>query len=166
MRVTNHFFALVAGLLLLLSGAPLRATPLIQTWQTPEGVPVLFVAAPDLPMLDVRIAFQAGSARDGDQPGLASLTANLLDQGAGEWDANTIAERLEAVGAEMSIDAQRDMASASLRSLTRQPALNQALETLALVISQPRFAESDFERMRAPPEPGRAGSGPPVGARG
>jgi zinc protease len=148
-RVTNRLFAPVAGLLFLIGAAPLQATPRIQTWETPEGVPVLFVAAPDLPMLDVRIAFQAGSARDGDQPGLAALTADLLDQGAGDWDANAIAERLEAVGAEMSIDAQRDMASASLRSLTRQPALNQALETLTLVISQPRFRESDFERMRA-----------------
>ena len=149
MRVTNRLFALVSGLLLLLGSTLLQATPQIQTWKTPGGVPVLFVAAPDLPMLDVRIAFQAGSARDNGQSGLASLTADLLDQGAGEWDANAIAERLEAVGAEMSIEAQRDMASASLRSLTQQPALNQALETLAQVISQPRFAEADFERMRA-----------------
>lgn len=149
MRFTNRLFALVSGLLLLVGSTLLQATPQIQTWKTPAGVPVLFVAAPDLPMLDVRIAFQAGSARDNGQSGLASLTADLLDQGAGEWDANAIAERLEAVGAEMSIEAQRDMASASLRSLTQQPALNQALETLALVISQPRFAEADFERMRA-----------------
>ena len=149
MRVTNRLFALVSGLLLLLGSTLLQATPQIQTWKTPGGVPVLFVAAPDLPMLDVRIAFQAGSARDNGQSGLASLTADLLDQGAGAWDANAIAERLEAVGAEMSIEAQRDMASASLRSLTQQPALNQALETLAQVISQPRFAEADFERMRA-----------------
>ena len=149
MRVTNRLFALVSGLLLLVGSTLLQATPQIQTWKTPGGVPVLFVAAPDLPMLDVRIAFQAGSARDNGQSGLASLTADLLDQGAGEWDANAIAERLEAVGAEMSIEAQRDMASASLRSLTQQPALNQALETLAQVISQPRFAEADFERMRA-----------------
>jgi zinc protease len=82
-RVTNRLFALVAGLLFFLGAAPLQATPRIQTWETPEGVPVLFVAAPDLPMLDVRIAFQAGSARDGNQPGLAALTADLLDQGAG-----------------------------------------------------------------------------------
>ncbi len=149
MRVTNRLFALVSGLLLLVGSTLLQATPQIQTWETPAGVPVLFVAAPDLPMLDVRIAFQAGSARDNGQSGLASLTADLLDQGAGEWDANAIAERLEAVGAEMSIEAQRDMASASLRSLTQQPALNQALETLAQVISHPRFAEADFERMRA-----------------
>ena len=63
MRVTNRLFALVCGLLLLMGGINLQATPQIQTWETPEGIPVLFVAAPDLPMLDVRIAFQAGSAQ-------------------------------------------------------------------------------------------------------
>ena len=94
MRVTNRLFALASGLLLLVGGINLQATPQIQTWETPAGVPVLFVAAPDLPMLDVRIAFKAGSARDQGQPGLASLTADLLDQGAGEWDANAIADAL------------------------------------------------------------------------
>jgi predicted Zn-dependent peptidase len=50
---------------------------------------VLFVEAPDLPMVDVRIVFDAGSARDGDQPGLASMTADMLTEGAGGPGAPT-----------------------------------------------------------------------------
>lgn len=59
------------------------AGPEIQSWNTSNGARVLFVAAPDLPMVDVRVVFDAGSARDGDTPGLADMTNSLLNDGAG-----------------------------------------------------------------------------------
>jgi zinc protease len=124
------------------------ATPKIQSWDTPNGARVLFVPAPDLPMVDVRVVFNAGSARDGAQPGLASLTQSMLTQGAGEWDADALAERLERVGAELSSGSLRDMAHVSLRTLTDQPALDIAVETMAAILGQPVFARADFDRVR------------------
>jgi len=135
------------GLLLLLC-AHAQAAPEIQYWETSNGAKVLFVAAPDLPMLDMRVVFHGGGARDGRKPGLAALTANMLTQGAGDWDANEIAERLESVGAKLGTGAQRDMAYATVRTLTRQPVLDTVLETMATVIAEPTFAEEDFERVR------------------
>lgn len=123
------------------------AGPKIQTWVTANGASVLFVSAPELPILDVRVVFNAGSAREA-RPGISSLTNTLLIQGAGTWDANQIAERLENVGARLETGALRDMAWVALRTLTQQPALNIALETLATVISQPKFANADMERVR------------------
>ncbi len=120
----------------------------INTWTTTTGARVMFVAAPDLPMVDVRVTLAAGSARDGEQPGLASLTANLLTEGAGEWSADEIAERLDAVGAKISTGVDRDMAWVTLRSLVEEPALNTALETLAAIVAQPRFSTADVERVR------------------
>lgn len=135
-----------AGLMLLAGLA--QATPKIQSWQTANGARVLFVAAPELPMVDARVVFDAGSARDGDHPGLASLTATMLTQGAGEWDADALALRMESVGARLSASADRDMAAVSIRSLTKQGPLDTAVETLATVIKDPTFADKDFERMR------------------
>jgi zinc protease len=134
--------------LLLLATSALQAGPEIQSWQSASGARVLYVEAPDLPMVDVRVAFDAGSARDGERSGLASLTAGMLSQGAGEWDADTIAARLENVGAQLSASADRDMATVSLRTLTRQPAMDTAVETLATLISAPSFREADLERLR------------------
>jgi zinc protease len=124
------------------------ALPQIQTWETSNGARVLFVEAPDLPMLDLRIVFDAGSARDAGHPGLAAMTANMLTQGAGGWDADAIAERMEAVGASLESSALRDMAFVSTRSLTREPALETALATMTKVLSEPRFSGSDLERLR------------------
>jgi zinc protease len=94
------------------------------------------------------VVFRGGSAYDGDRPGLASLTADMLTQGAGDWDADEIAERMESVGAELSAGALRDMAFVSARSLTRQLALDTAVETLATVIARPTIAEADFRRVQ------------------
>jgi len=125
-----------------------QAVPEIQTWRTSNGAKVLFVAAPSLPMLDVRVAFAAGSAYDGAQPGVATLTASLLTQGAGPWDADTLAERIDNVGATLTSGADRDMAWVSVRTLTRPPALDVAIDTLAQVLAAPRFAPEDVARVR------------------
>ncbi len=54
------------------------ATIKIEQWQTKGGASVLYVHAPELPMLDIQVSFDAGSARDGNKWGLASMTASLL----------------------------------------------------------------------------------------
>lgn len=139
------FGLLALGLLL---SPMLPASPNIQTWQTENGAKVLYVEAPELPMVDVRVLFDAGSARDGDKPGLAKLTAGLMTEGAGEWNADQIAERLEDVGAQLGGGSARDMAWVSVRSLTEAKALEVSLETLAAILARPRFDEADFSRLR------------------
>ena len=124
------------------------AGPKIESWQTPNGARVLFVAAPELPMVDVRVVFDAGSARDGARPGLAALANELLTEGAGPWSADELAARVEAVGASLGSDSLRDMAYVSVRSLTEPKALDVAVETLAAVVAAPRFEAGDIERLR------------------
>jgi zinc protease len=138
----------VVGALLALFVQAAWASPKIESWETTKGARVLFVAAPDLPILDVQVVLDAGSARDGERSGLASMTAAMLTQGAGDWDADTVAERIELVGAQLSTEAGRDSTTLSLRTLTEQPAMGKALETAAKVLSEPRLGKADFERVR------------------
>lgn len=122
------------------------AVPEIQHWTTSRGGRVYFVATEGLPLLDVRVVFDAGSARDGDKFGLANLTSGMLDTGAGEWDADAIAQRLENVGAILGAGAGRDSAYLTLRSLTDPDKLAVAVETARTVLAHPRFEAKDFER--------------------
>lgn len=137
---------LMLGVFLLAGVSSAEAVPEIQNWSTPSGGRVLFVPTEGLPMLDVRMVFDAGSARDGREFGIAALTAGMLDSGAGALDADTIAERLDAIGAILSSGASRDSAHVALRTLTDPPKLKEALEVFETVISQPRFESKDFER--------------------
>ncbi|MCU7933691.1 MAG: insulinase family protein [Candidatus Thiodiazotropha sp. (ex Dulcina madagascariensis)] len=142
---TIRLFLLCAGLLF---AAAVTATPRIATWQTANGAKVLFVEAPEIPMVDVRVVFDAGSARDGAKHGVTSFTNSLLTEGAGDWNAYQIAERMENVGAQLEVGSLRDMAWVSVRSLTERKALSISLETLATVLAKPRFAPDDIERER------------------
>ena len=147
-RTMRRPIALALGLITLAASAIATATPQIETWQTANGAKVLFVEAPDLPMVDVRVVFNAGSARDGEQPGLASMTADMLTEGAADLDADAIAERIESLGAELGTGAERDMAWVTLRSLTDESLLEPAVDTMAKVMTQPAFPPEDFERVR------------------
>ena len=75
----------------LLSLGTAQAIPPIQHWQTTNGVRVYYMPAPELPMVDIRVVFAAGSAHDANLPGLASMTNHLLDKGAAGLTANDIA---------------------------------------------------------------------------
>jgi zinc protease len=124
------------------------AIPTIQHWQTDNGAQVYFVPAPDLPMVDIEVVFDAGSARDGDKPGLAMLSNGLLTEGAGGHSADQIAEHFDNLGAKIGNSVNSDMATVSLRSLTEPQLLQPALEMLTLLLAKPDFEETPFERVR------------------
>ena len=150
MNFVNRFRTGLAGLLLavMLPTALADQAFRIQQWHTDNGAKVLYVHAPQLPMVDVQIVFDAGSARDGGQPGLARLVNTMLSKGAGDWDTDALAERFDSIGAVFSTSAMRDTASLSLRSLTDKPLLDKALLTLKTVLGRPRFEAAELERMR------------------
>lgn len=144
----TSLLAVAAILAWLTSTGMLHAAPVIQHWQTDKGTRVYFVPAPELPMLDIRMLFAAGSAHDDGQPGLAGLASGLLDKGAAGLSANDIADRLEGLGAELTTGSLRDSAWVSLRSLSDPAQLEPAMELMSQVISQPDFNKRDFKRER------------------
>lgn len=134
--------------LLCLLSFNLQAVPEIQTWKTKQGVPVYFVEAHQLPMLDVQVIFDAGSARDGGTPGLAAISSHLMSEGADGMSTDEISNAFESLGANFNTNATYDSASVSLRSLSEDAKLQKALKTMQAVISKPEFPEASFERER------------------
>lgn len=127
---------------------PSKRTLEIQRWQTAEGAKVLFVEARQLPMFDLRLTFAAGSSQDEGAPGLATLTNAMLNEGVPGKDVTAIAEGFEGLGANFGNGAYRDMAIASLRSLSAQAQREPALRLFEQVISQPSFPEDALARIK------------------
>ncbi len=125
------------------------ASPAIEHWTTERGAAVYFVAAPEIPMLDVRLVFAAGSARDGAQPGVAALTNDMLTEGTATRSPDEFHARLDATGAILGSGSLRDMAWLSLRTLTRAPERATSLRLLAELLRAPRFDDANFARLRA-----------------
>lgn len=135
-------------LLALVASVSAQAMAPIQHWRTANGARVYFVPAPELPMVDIQVVFNAGSARDGARPGLAQLTHTLLDKGAAGLSADRIAAQLEGVGARLSGESLRDMATLGLRSLSDPKYLQPALAVFAKVVARPDFNQADLDRER------------------
>jgi len=134
----------------ILFGNNVFASPDIQHWKTTNGAKVYFVPSNDIPMVDVRIVFDAGSARDieiGENlSGTALMTNGLLSEGAAGDDAQVLAEKFEAVGAAFGNGALKDMAWLSVRSLRNDKYLQPALKNLKNILSFPEFYKASFNR--------------------
>ena len=120
----------------------------VQSWQTAQGARVMFVPAPQLPMVNLSVLFDAGSARDGDQPGKARLLNELLLEGAGELDAQAVARELESRGIEISTRVSRDIAWVEMRSLSDKAILTVAMDLLATLVSKPRLDDDAIARVK------------------
>ena len=139
---------LLAGLVLVGLGGVAAAAPDIQKWTTGNGARVLFVRTPEIPMVDARVTFDAGSARDGDHPGIARLTADLLMSGTESMDADALARALEREGAEVSTGSARDMAWVELRSLAEPRHLDPVADAVGSLIARPAFPEDEVARLK------------------
>jgi len=134
------------GLFFLLISQSVFSAAKIEQLTTSQGIPVFYVETKGLPMVDIQVVFDAGSARDDKQHGIAAFTSAMLDTGAGDWNADQIAQRFESVGAEFAAGVSQDTAWLSLRSLTEEKLLNKALDTMQAIISKPKFNQADFLR--------------------
>lgn len=137
-----------AGLMFVTGAA--TAGPKIEHWTLDNGTRVYFVRTPELPLVQLRVVFDAAASRDPvSKPGVALLTNGLLDQGAAGMNADQIASGFENLGAEFGNSSERDMAILELRSLSDPKLLDPALDLFAAVATRPTFPEDALERERA-----------------
>ena len=77
----NSLRAWLAVALLLLSVQAFAAIP-IQHWVQASGAKIYFAPSPSLPMVDVRVDFDAGSRRESvEKAGLAAVAAGMTAKG-------------------------------------------------------------------------------------
>ncbi len=150
LKKRNHFLGRLLLCLLAFSIVPAHAGVKIQSWKAKSGAKVLFVENHDLPMLDVAVHFDAGSRRDiPKRLGRASLTASLMQLGAGGLSEEVIAKRLADVGAQMGASFEPDRAGYSLRTLSSAREREQAVQILAAVLTAPDFPDAVVQREKA-----------------
>ncbi len=124
------------------------APPRPVTFTLADGVKVYLVENHRLPMVSVRVLHAAaGTREDGDQAGLAALTADLLDEATRTRTALELPEELERLGTRLRIGAGVDGAVLTIDTLTET--LEPALTIAADMIIRPRLAPEDFERIKA-----------------
>ena len=122
-------------------------TPPVVETRLDNGMRILVVNKPGLPLVSARLAFDAGSAQDGvGRSGLASMTAGLLTQGTTTRTAPEIATQIEQLGASVGAGAGPDFTSVYANA----PAdvFPQAVALMADLVRNPAFAQEELDRQR------------------
>jgi zinc protease len=133
------------GLAFVLSSAAQAIT--VKTVPSPAGVETWLSEEHALPMIAATVALPAGSAYDpAGKPGLASFTASLLDEGAGDLNSQAFKLALEARAIRLTAQADRDYVVVTLTTLSENA--GEAFRLLGLAIAHPRFDPEAVERMR------------------
>lgn len=127
--------------------SPKLTLPSIQRAELKNGMEVLLVEHRELPVVQFQLVLQTGSAADPrEKAGLASFTANMLDEGTATRTALQVSEDLGFIGARFSLSANYDGSFVSL--LTLKEYLSAALEILSDVVIHPSFPQDEFDRVK------------------
>ncbi len=129
-----------------LAEAP-RFDPLLPTTFTlSNGITVHHWRRSELPLVAVTAMFPRGTTSDPeDKAGLADLTADMLDEGAGSLGAIEFADALDGLGAALSSESDYETTTVTLSVLARH--FDAALDLFADAIQRPRFEDKEWERV-------------------
>jgi len=133
---------------LLLLALPARAAIDIQTVTSPGGITAWLVQEDDIPFTALEIRFRGGSSLDPTgKEGAVNLMTALIEEGAGDMDAQAFAAARDSLAASFRFSSDIDTIAISARFLTENR--DQAIDLLHQALISPRFDPDAIERVRA-----------------
>lgn len=137
---------LVASLLVSAQTVGVRV-PAHERYQLPNGLTVILVPKPEVPLIAFSAALRGGGLADpAGKAGVASLTAGLLEKGAGKRSAFEFADAVAGVGGSFGTGAGTESLSVGGQFLSRDRAL--MIELLADALLRPTLAAAEFDKLR------------------
>ena len=120
----------------------------VQKVITPGGLTAWLVESYAVPLVALEFALRGGASQDpSDKPGVATLLAGMLDEGAGPFDARGFHRAIEDQAIHLGFGADRDSLSGHLQTLSRN--VDKAFELLKLALTQARLDAQDVARVRS-----------------
>ena len=121
--------------------------PVPKKFKLANGLTVLLVEQHNLPMLSAGLAVLSGSeANPVDKPGLASFTADMLDEGTNKRSTLQLAEDAARLGASLSTGSFSDASIVNVSALKKNA--DAAFELMSDVALNPSFAQKEIDRVR------------------
>lgn len=141
----RHLFVLLP---LLLLGWTSRGHALEASRHTlPNGLRLVILEQSTVPIVTVDCLVDGGARVDPrTQPGLASFTADLLDEGTQQATGPEIARRIDSLGGSLRVGAGQDWIYAGTSVLSRD--FRTGLGLVAASLRYPTFPEAEIERIR------------------
>src|SRR5258708_24948292 len=126
---------------------PALHLPPVEKRTLSNGLQVWIMGVHKVPTVHLELTLRASIAADPPAKfGLASLTADMLDEGAGPRNALEIADAIDFLGAELSARGDVDATYVDLHVPVAR--LADALPLMADVVARPTFPEAELKRRR------------------
>ena len=142
----KKFLIAVCSILILLT-KPLYAELNIQELTSQNGTKFWLAQEKSIPFVSLEIRFRGGTSMDDNKTrGAVSFMTAMLEEGAGELDAQAFSKARDSIAASFNFDVSRDNLSVSARFLsdTRE----EAIQLLKQALTTPRFDKEAMERVR------------------
>ena len=121
--------------------------PEIRRTTLASGLRVWTVEHRQVPLIAILALVPVGASSDPpDRPGLAAITGDMLDEGAGDRSALDVHEALGRIGSQLDLEVGHDATVLSLTTLERY--LSRGLELIRDMLVRPRFEQREFDRVR------------------
>ncbi|HYM26384.1 MAG TPA: pitrilysin family protein, partial [Vicinamibacterales bacterium] len=121
--------------------------PALERSTLPNGMRLWTVRHAQVPVVSLLLLIRRGAASDpAGRDGLAAMTADMLDEGSGQWSAIDMHQKMARLGAQFDTDIGSDATVASLTVLARF--VEPALSLLSDIVARPALREEDFVRVR------------------
>jgi predicted Zn-dependent peptidase len=119
----------------------------IQHFTLSNGMEVTLIEKHEVPLVQIEVIVRAGSVMDPQgKGGLASMTAAMLEEGAGSRNALEFADAIDFLGASISAYAGQHSSGVVLHAPLSK--LDSALALLGDVLLRPRFPAEELDRNR------------------
>jgi zinc protease len=126
---------------------PAITLPEIWRSQLPNGIAVLGAVNTETPTTALRIQFAAGQRHEPlEKLGLASLTAQMLNEATERSSNEELSNRLQKLGSSVRVSADDRFTTITVRSLSEN--LAETLEVAMERLFTPAFSEQDFARLK------------------
>jgi zinc protease len=124
------------------------APPSPESWKLGAGSRVLYRKYGNVPLVSLQLVIPRGSETDPvGRDGLTSVMTDLLDEGAGKFDALALSERLQALATDLRIAANTDSIVIGMQLIAENFA--PSVDILADVVRRPKLEEKEFQRRKA-----------------
>ncbi len=127
--------------------APALNLPIPKKIKLDNGLSLYLVEQHSLPVVSANMILLSGSDRNPPgQPGLASFTAEMLDEGTSKRTPLEIAADADQIGASLSTGSSTDLSWVATRTLKKN--VEAAFELVSDVLLNPAFSPAEIERVR------------------
>ena len=127
---------------------PAVVIPVFEQAQLPNGLTVMVVRRPALPLVSMSLALRSGSGEESTpaMEGLADFTYEMMLEGTQTKDAIALSEAFADLGTQMVVHTSED--GAAFKALLLRKNLDAGLDLLNEILTEPAFKKKDFTRKK------------------